>query len=269
MHSPATLTRTEFNRGCLGFLETVTPEDANVEEKYTTAFRGWSWSEHSVSAKITKDILIQLMQTTQSVSGWGYLTRTAFSRIYSKPAFQEEITEALDEEELVEPQDESTTPALAPGFDGLYFHESIVWHPTYMVPAYYFQAVDSGEHILDFPRARINPAIAVGGSPATLAQIVSTDRFKRRTLLDSSLDITNSVVQHKETENAQFPLLSSGDHPILGTPHWYFHPCETSPAIKELLDQSPIADWDPNNTDSLVRWLKAWFAVLSAAVDMN
>ncbi|KAF8605156.1 hypothetical protein BDV93DRAFT_543713 [Ceratobasidium sp. AG-I] len=233
MHSPATLTRTEFNRACLGFLETAAREDVNVDEKYTRAFKGWSWIEH------------------KSVPGWGYLARTAFSTTHSRPEVQDRENEALDDEELVEPQDESSAPPVETGIDGLYLHESIVWHPTYMVPAYYFQAVDSS------------------GSPATLSQIISTDRFKRRTLLDSSLNITESVVQPKETDNAQFPLLSSGDHPILGISHWYFHPCETSPAIKELLDQAPIADWDSNNTDCLVRWLKAWFAVLSTAVDMN
>jgi ubiquitin-like-conjugating enzyme ATG10 len=39
---------------------------------------------------------------------------------------------------------------------------------------------------------------------------------------------------------SSFPLLSQGDHPTLGTPCWYLHPCETASAVRELLEEEPL-----------------------------
>ncbi|EUC65368.1 autophagocytosis associated protein, active-site protein [Rhizoctonia solani AG-3 Rhs1AP] len=120
-----------------------------------------------------------------------------------------------------------------------------------MVPAYYFQAAD------------------MSGSPVSLTQVINTARFKRRTLLDVAGEVMEYGIQPTNTGNAQFPLLSYGDHPITGTPHWYFHPCETSVAVREILDQTLNIPWDPNSSGCLLRWFKAWLAVLTTAIDLN
>lgn len=58
-------------------------------------------------------------------------------------------------------------------------------------------------------------------------------------------------------------LLSQGDHPTLGTPSWYFHPCHTSEAVSEILAESN----DAESGDELLRWMEVWFMVLSNVVD--
>lgn len=151
--------------------------------------------------------------------------------------------------------------------DRVYFYESIAWHPTYMVPTYYFQTVDSGR--LFFGHAALKLKHAIGGSPISLAQIVRTTRFRRRTLLDMAVGVTAYSVQPSESSSAQFPLISQGDHPILGTPHWYFHPCETAAAVREILGHSLNTAWDPNRIECLLRWLKSWLAVLTTAIDLS
>ncbi|KAG2369884.1 hypothetical protein BDR07DRAFT_1387296 [Suillus spraguei] len=49
------------------------------------------------------------------------------------------------------------------------------------------------------------------------------------------------------------------EHPTLGTPCWYFHPCETANAVQEILNETERRS---------VSWMEAWFTVLSTAIDM-
>lgn len=63
---------------------------------------------------------------------------------------------------------------------------------------------------------------------------------------------------------SNFPLLSFGDHPSLGSQCWYLHPCETGPAVEEMLAAS-----DSQDLARHVRWLEAWFLVLSCVVDIG
>jgi len=60
-----------------------------------------------------------------------------------------------------------------------------------------------------------------------------------------------------------FPLLSQGEHPTIGTPCWYFHPCETANAVQEIFQAS-----EERNGRALT-WIEAWFSVLSTVVDMQ
>lgn len=65
---------------------------------------------------------------------------------------------------------------------------------------------------------------------------------------------------------SNFPLLSFGDHPSLGSQCWYLHPCETGPAVEEML-----AAWSgaPQDSAGHVQWLEAWFLLLSCVVDLG
>ncbi|KAJ1311033.1 hypothetical protein OPQ81_009539 [Rhizoctonia solani] len=230
MEPPATLSRDEFNRACQVFLKSSLQEPNSIIGSHYTGFGSWDWTEHG------------------SVSGWGHLTRTSSSA----PLKNEDKTQDDDSfggiDELIEHDDESCAPTAT---ERVYFHESIIWHPTYTVPTYYFQVVDAG------------------GSPVPLTQIVNTARFRRRTLLDLAGEVAEYGIEPAETGNARFPLLSQGDHPITGAPHWYFHPCETSIAVKEILSQTLDIPWDPCDPECLLRWLKAWLAVLTTAIDLN
>lgn len=109
-----------------------------------------------------------------------------------------------------------------------------------------------------------NPA--VDGSPLALSDILRTSLFRHFALEDTAL--TPFAVSRA---GSSFPLLSQGDHPSLGTPCWYLHPCETPAAVGELMAEvqaeAPHEDW--TEARRLVRLLEVWFMVLSAAVDIH
>jgi ubiquitin-like-conjugating enzyme ATG10 len=79
-------------------------------------------------------------------------------------------------------------------------------------------------------------------------------------LEQSKLDPTASV----------FPLLSQGDHPVLQILCWYFHPCETERAVKELLRERQTAEGqDGAATMGTEQWLETWLVVLSTLVNLE
>ncbi|CAE6449827.1 unnamed protein product [Rhizoctonia solani] len=231
MEPPATLSRDEFCRACQAFLQEHPKEADGSNILHYVGFGSWNWSEHS------------------SIPTWRYLTRTSSSKAFKIKDNAQDNTFPEDDDQLIEHDDESCVPISEDV--RVYFHESIVWHPTYMVPTYYFHVADAG------------------GSPVPLTQIVNTARFRRRTLLDMAGEVAEYGVQPTETGNAQFPLLSQGDHPITGILHWYLHPCETSVAVREILGQTLDIPWDSSNPQCLLRWFKAWLAVLTTAIDLN
>ena len=63
-----------------------------------------------------------------------------------------------------------------------------------------------------------------------------------------------------------FPLLSHGDHPTLGFPCWYFHPCETTAAVDELVREIARDDW--NEEVKTVQWLEMWFLVVCSVLNL-
>jgi ubiquitin-like-conjugating enzyme ATG10 len=68
--------------------------------------------------------------------------------------------------------------------------------------------------------------------------------------------------------DALFPLLSQGDHPTLGTPSWFIHPCGTANAISELIREKNterIPEVDNNNS---LDWLETWFMMLGSIVEL-
>jgi ubiquitin-like-conjugating enzyme ATG10 len=67
--------------------------------------------------------------------------------------------------------------------------------------------------------------------------------------------------------DSTFPLLSQGDHPTLGTPAWYFHPCETTVSVGEVMAEFSSDNW--THDEWLVGWLEAWFMILGTVVDLR
>ncbi|KIM33549.1 hypothetical protein M408DRAFT_61273 [Serendipita vermifera MAFF 305830] len=125
----------------------------------------------------------------------------------------------------------------------------IVYSPTFRVPAFYFLIYDQA------------------GTPLGLEEVVSTSLFKpstlsRTTVHETHIDLGNS---HLDPTASVFPLLSQGDHPVLQTRCWYFHPCETERAVKELLKERQ----DGGDTMGLEQWLEIWLVVLSSVVNME
>lgn len=95
-----------------------------------------------------------------------------------------------------------------------------------------------------------------GGSPLALEQIVKSRLFRPQVL--PSVDGSTFALT---LPDSSFALLSQGDHPTLGTPSWYFHPCHTSEVVGEIMVEVE------GSRDAPLRWLEAWFMVMGNIVD--
>lgn len=102
----------------------------------------------------------------------------------------------------------------------------------------------------------------VDGSPLGLADIVNTSLFR-----PSVFDTAERTTFALSIPDQSFPLLSQGDHPTLGTPSWYFHPCESAHAVDELMTELGEAEW--TTEERIIRWIELWFMVVGTAVDLS
>ncbi|KDQ64847.1 hypothetical protein JAAARDRAFT_28493 [Jaapia argillacea MUCL 33604] len=180
-------------------------------------------------------------QEHRSFPGLGFLTRqtSLHRKSEASPADPDDDLEDLTVEINEDPaiMNASTNKSLA-------CTQYVVYSPTFQVPAFYFTVHD--EH----------------GSPLPLADLVQTSLFRSGAL---PLDELTSFGLSSPTST--FPLLSQGDHPTLGTPAWFFHPCETSRAVGEVMGEIEQERW--TETERLAQWLKSWFMVLSNVVDLS
>jgi hypothetical protein len=101
-----------------------------------------------------------------------------------------------------------------------------------------------------------------GGSPLTLDEILGRSLF-RRDALSPNLEKSSFALT---VPGASFPLISQGDHPILGMPCWYLHPCETPAAVAEIMAELDMDTWPEE--ERLVRWMEVWFMVLGSTIDL-
>jgi len=99
------------------------------------------------------------------------------------------------------------------------------------------------------------------GSPVSLDDILQTSIFKLK--CPSGSETTSFALT---LPSASFPLLSQGDHPTLGTPCWYFHPCETDRAVNEFMAEVEQADW--SGEMRLARWLELWLMVVGSVLNL-
>ena len=138
--------------------------------------------------------------------------------------------------------------------------QSVVYSATYQLPTLYFSMHDSST--LSYYRLNVILTAPVpDGRPLTLEDILRSNFFRPGVLPQS--ERTSFALQ---LPTSQFPLLSQGEHPSTGTPCWYFHPCETEPALRELLE----ADRETRVIeDEIVRLMELWFLLLGNVVDMH
>ncbi|KAJ6614323.1 hypothetical protein B0H10DRAFT_2045703 [Mycena sp. CBHHK59/15] len=161
-------------------------------------------------------------QEHKSYPHFGYMARTA---LHTRRA----IAEADDE-----PLDEATAPTPP---ESLTCMQYIVFSVTFQVPAFYFTIHDAS------------------GSPLPLDDLLQTTLF--RGLAFEGTEHTSFGLGMPTTN---FPLLSQGDHPTLGTPCWYLHPCQSAAAVGELMHEL--------GEQRLERWLETWFMVLGTVVNV-
>ncbi|KDR83822.1 hypothetical protein GALMADRAFT_236227 [Galerina marginata CBS 339.88] len=169
--------------------------------------------------------------------GYGYLMRTTTH-------FQKSPNLAQDAISFPEPQVEEDDLATAqPAGPAVIVQEYIVYSASFGVPAFYFTIHNTN------------------GTPLSLAGILQTTFFKSE--LPSGSEATTFALTVPSTS---FPLLSQGDHPTLGTPCWYFHPCESDKAVREFLSEIEQSDWSEETR--LVRWLELWIMIVGSVLNL-
>ncbi|KAI0347074.1 hypothetical protein BDW22DRAFT_493311 [Trametopsis cervina] len=173
-----------------------------------------------------------------SVAGLGYLSRkvSILSRIQGFLGEDQEGLEAENVDQLEEDSAEASQST-----EALTCHQHVVYSPSFQVPALYFSVHQSS------------------GAPLSLEELTACSLLRLNTL--PSTQATTYALQGPD---AAFTLLSQGDHPTLGTPCWYLHPCHTGEVIEEILAEVPCE----GNARSL-RWLEAWFMMLGNVVDFG
>ncbi|KAG1753955.1 uncharacterized protein EDB91DRAFT_1100881 [Suillus paluster] len=139
------------------------------------------------------------------------------------------IDAPLDIEDSLDVVDDGTT-APRGSRESLICQQYVVLSATFRVPAFYFSIHGSS------------------GSPLQLTDIMKTSLLRED--VHEGTVATTFAVSHPAMN---FPLLSQGEHPTLGTPCWYFHPCETASTVQEILKESE------ENGRRPLRWIEAWF----------
>ncbi|KAG0709549.1 hypothetical protein DFH29DRAFT_884663 [Suillus ampliporus] len=170
-----------------------------------------------------------------TLPSFGYMHRS-ITLNWRQPA---SVDASLDIEDSLDVVDDSTAASHG-SRNSLTCQQYVVLSATFRVPAFYFSVHGSS------------------GSPLQLADIMKTSLL-REDVREGTV-ATTFAVSHPAMN---FPLLSQGEHPTLGTPCWYFHPCETASAVQDILKESEESGGRP------LRYMEAWFTVLSTVVDMQ
>jgi len=124
--------------------------------------------------------------------------------------------------------------------------QSITFSPTFQVPTFYFTVHDSH------------------GSPLGLEEIMNTSLLRHHALPE-----TRATSFALFQQDALFPLLSQGDHPTLGMPSWFIHPCGTTGAMSELIEEKTAEGLtDVGSKEWLLVWLETWFMMLGNMVQL-
>lgn len=119
------------------------------------------------------------------------------------------------------------------------------------------------------------------GTPLSLPDIVDRIplfRFQPRGEDSGDFKVSKYSIQGP---GATLPLVSQGEHPTLGTPCYFLHPCETQGALAELVGAdmrslstpNSVAAEDRGNEDGksseMRRKLELWLLLVGNAVDLR
>ncbi|KAG8995502.1 hypothetical protein FRB94_009122 [Tulasnella sp. JGI-2019a] len=230
----STLTRQQFISASKDLLEKRNPLSGGEEGDLTSSlYQGWVWREHSAYNHL------------------GYLERLI--TLADEPS--NDATDAISEDEVTETLDISEAPSSLT-VHRLIMQQYVVWSSSFQVPVFYFTMHDSG------------------GAPVSLRRMYNTSFFRKsRHLAKLPEDLTSALFPAASTNDIDheaptpFPLLTQGDHPILGTPCWYLHPCESPAAVQEIMKE--IIRDGLTASDEHLMYLKTWFMVLSGIVDLR
>ncbi|KAH7100620.1 hypothetical protein BKA62DRAFT_658273 [Auriculariales sp. MPI-PUGE-AT-0066] len=215
------LTRDQFNQACDALLV-----DSHNLEHEIASFRG------SVGWSTVSSTLVPSLRC---------LERSVFvSAIANDENLMDDLLD-INDGPVDEPEDvASSAPTPLGPAQLLTVKQWIVYSPSFSVPAFYFSCHDAS------------------GAPVPLDRIMRSRLFLQA--ISRSVRQTPHSLEMPDNEGP-FPLLSQGDHPVLGVPCWYLHPCETQRAMDELLKASA--------SGTLSVWLQTWLALISTTIDLR
>ncbi|KZW03924.1 hypothetical protein EXIGLDRAFT_8627 [Exidia glandulosa HHB12029] len=221
--SSSHLTRDEFAAACNAFLQRPISNDE------TSALRGHlGWT----------------LLTSPTVPSLRCLARTVNVRVRREDyaELEEASFNDLDVEE--EDIDDATAAPIPDQTQTLVtVQQYIAYSPTFAVPVFYFSSHDAN------------------GAPTSLEAILRTNLFKQH-VTRSVARTAHSLSLPGEDADAPFPLLSQGDHPVLGRPCWFLHPCGIPTALAELMEESDMS------AHSAV-WIDTWLSLISTVIDLR
>ncbi|KAK7695718.1 hypothetical protein QCA50_000354 [Cerrena zonata] len=212
-----TITPSEFEEGCKAFITKCSLARDKLSQRMYSP--GWQWHEHP------------------SFSQLSYMSRLMHFPVAA--TLSSDVDDDISDADGLPDDDASIAPILS---NLVSVNISIVYSPTYHVPALYFTAHQSS------------------GSPLTLSEIVRLPLFRPGLFPEFDQGSTFAI----QGPDSSFAMLSQGDHPTLGTPSWYLHPCHTADMVGEIL-----AELDEASVGRGARWIDSWFLVMSNAVDLS
>ncbi|KAG8824373.1 hypothetical protein FRC19_001939 [Serendipita sp. 401] len=230
------LTATDFVDTCAAFADKYSnlTQSRWGQEIHRSGYLGWTWTPHPLWP------------------AFGYLSRTAPVSFVARSmdATSEVISEQEDDLEDVLPSSVSM-----PLFDSkptLSATQYIVYSPSFQVPAFYFLVSDAS------------------GTPLPLENMIQTSLFRPSSLASTTIHETHIDLPQSQAsqEAANFPLLSQGDHPVLGIPCFYLHPCETQKAVEELLSARQMES-NEDQTLGKEAWIETWLLVLGNVFNLE
>ncbi|TFK75985.1 hypothetical protein BDN72DRAFT_831426 [Pluteus cervinus] len=183
-------------------------------------------------------------QEHHSVPGLGFISRSA--TYLKQPSFKDAILSPDLNLVDLEPEDDESVASVPP-VHLVNSQQFVAYSPTFQVPTFYFTLHGAN------------------GSPLSLDEIMQCNVFKL-----GAFEGTERSTFALTIPDSSFPLLSQGDHPVLGTPCWYLHPCQASQAVDELVAE--ITDESGESKDglkvqNLASWLETWFMVVGTVIN--
>ncbi|KLO16328.1 hypothetical protein SCHPADRAFT_823431 [Schizopora paradoxa] len=176
--------------------------------------------------------------------GLGYLERSSTTTCRSQSTETEEFLEELCEE------DAATLDTPSTNFIRIW--QSIAYNVSFQMPVFYL-SVYTNE-----------------GTPFSLPHIVDRTslllfRPRRDDGDGGDFEVSKYAIQ---VPGATMPLVSQGEHPTLGTPCYYLHPCETQGALAELVEADGRTK-DDKKAGENTRKLELWLLLVGNAVDLR
>ncbi|KAF5364190.1 hypothetical protein D9756_000697 [Leucocoprinus leucothites] len=172
---------------------------------------------------------------------FGFMSRTV--TVFRRPDTSAHYFDDPLGEEVLEEEHDATVLSATSETESFTCQQYVVFSSTFRVPAFYFLLSDSS------------------GSPLPLLEVLKTSLFKINAW--DNPEVSSYTIS---LPTATFPLLSHGDHPTLGIPCWYFHPCETTAVVDELMREVAQDGW--SEEARLARWLEMWFMVVCSVVNL-